>query len=124
MLDRVLRFVITGLGVIAGLLTMAEWINQVLAVLVSAEVLRMGLFGSTLATILSLLAGAFVGGLLGFLLSPLFVRYLWRINDWVVARLNKMPLNDVLAGAAGLSIGLILSNLISSSLIFFKSSSA
>ena len=32
MLDRVLRFVITGLGVIAGLLTMAEWINQVLAV--------------------------------------------------------------------------------------------
>ena len=117
MLDRVLRFVITGLGVIAGLLTMAEWINQVLAVLVSAEVLRMGLFGSTLATILSLLAGAFVGGLLGFLLSPLFVRYLWRINDWVEARLNKMPLNDVLAGAAGLSIGLILSNLISSSFL-------
>ena len=117
MLDRVLRFVITGLGVIAGLLTMAEWINQVLAVLVSAEVLRMGLFGSTLATILSLLAGAFVGGLLGFLLSPLFVRYLWRINDWVEARLNKMPLNDVLAGAAGLSIGLILSNLSSSSFL-------
>ena len=117
MLDRVLRFVITGLGVIAGLLTMAEWINQVLAVLVSAEVLRMGLFGSTLATILSLLAGAFVGGLLGFLLSPLLVRYLWRINDWVEARLNKMPLNDVLAGAAGLSIGLILSNLISSSFL-------
>ena len=117
MLDRVLRFVITGLGVIAGLLTMAEWINQVLAVLVSAEVLRMGLFGSTLATILSLLAGAFVGGLLGFLLSPLFVRYLWRINDWVEARLNKMPLNDVLAGAVGLSIGLILSNLISSSFL-------
>ena len=36
MLDRVLRFVITGLGVIAGLLTMAEWINQVLAVLAEA----------------------------------------------------------------------------------------
>lgn len=111
MLEKILRFIITAFMATAGLM-FTEWISRLLAFMVSEEFLRMGLFGSTVATILSFIGGAAIGGGIGFLIAPYCMRLLWRFSHWVEARLNKMPLNQVGAGAVGLIIGLILSNLL------------
>lgn len=117
MLDKILRFILTLLMVIAGLMT-AKWIDtsSFLASIVSNEILNMGFISSdnTIATILAYVIGGFLGGAIGFLLSPFFIKYLWKFTYWVEAKLNKMPIYDVLSGALGLAIGLIISNLIGS----------
>lgn len=116
MLDKILRFVITALSGIAGLM-LTEWISRFLTSAVNAEFLRMGVFGSTVATIMSFIFSAIVGGAIGFLIAPFFIKHLWRFTYWIEARLNKMPVYDVLAGAIGLAIGLIIANLLGSAFL-------
>lgn len=93
-----------------------------LASIVSAEFLNVGFIssGETLATILVYVIGGLAGGAIGFVLSPFFIKHLWKFTYWVESRLNKMPIYDVLAGSLGLAIGLIISNLIGSALIFLS----
>lgn len=116
MLDKILRIMITVLTAIAGLM-LTEWISRFLPPIASAEFLRMGIFGSTVATILSFVLGAIIGGAIGFLIAPFLIKYLWQFTYWVEARLNKMPIYDVVAGAIGLAIGLIISNLLGSAFL-------
>lgn len=120
MLDKIFRFVITLLTFIAGLMT-AKWIgtSSFLASIVSTEFLNVGFIssGETLATILVYVIGGLAGGAIGFVLSPFFIKHLWKFTYWVESRLNKMPIYDVLAGSLGLAIGLIISNLIGSAFV-------
>jgi len=120
LLNRILQFIITLLTVIAGLMT-AKWIstNSFIAPMVSNEFLNVGFIGSgdTVATVLLVIAGGVAGGAIGFVLSPFFIKYLWKFTYWVESRLNKMPIYDVLAGSLGLGVGLIISNLIGSAFI-------
>lgn len=116
MLDKILRFVITALTAIAGLM-LAEWLSRSLTSIANFEFLRMGVFGSTMATILSFIFSGVIGGVLGFLIAPFLIKHLWRFTYWVEARLNKMPMYDVLAGAIGLSAGLIIANLLGSAFL-------
>ncbi|SFW46161.1 MULTISPECIES: PIN/TRAM domain-containing protein [Selenomonas] len=113
MLDRVLRFFIILLLAIAGgaLLNMA---TPLLTSFISTEILKteMGIFKLSLAGFLSILFGAGAGAVLGFLLSPFFIRKLKGFAVFVEAQLNKMPTHDVVAGAIGLLIGLIIANLL------------
>jgi len=117
MLDKILRFIITLLTVIAGLMV-AKWIStsSFFASVVSNEFLSMGFISSddTITTILAYVLGGLIGGAIGFVLSPFFIKYLWKFTYWVEEKLNKMPIYDVLSGALGLAIGLIISNLIGS----------
>ncbi len=116
MLDRVLRFVITVLSAIGGLM-MTDRIIPLLTVFLSEEFLRSGVFGVTMTTILSFAVGGLVGGVLGFLVAPFFIKHLWQLTYWLEARLNKMPVYDVLAGSLGLAVGLIISNLLGSAFL-------
>lgn len=113
MLDRVLRFFITLLAAIAGgaILNIA---SPSLTFFISTEILKtdMGIFKLTLAGLLCIVLGAIVGAILGFVLSPYFTRLLKRFSLWVETQLNKMPIHDVIAGAIGLFIGLIIANLL------------
>lgn len=111
LLDKVLRFVITILTAIAGLM-LVKLINPFLTSIIGAEFLQMGLFGLTMTAILSFLIGGILGGFVGFLVAPFLIKHLWQFTYWVEARLNKMPVYDVLAGALGLAIGLIIANLL------------
>lgn len=113
MLDKVLRFVITILMAIAGLVLM-RFANPLLAYFVSADVLRMSFFEMTLANLLSILLGGVIGGGVGFVISPYLVKRLLRFSLWVEAQLSKMPIHDAIAGAVGLAIGLIIANLLGS----------
>ena len=116
MLDRVLRFAITALAAVGGLMA-TDRAMPFLASLIGPEILRVGFFGITIATIVSFLFGGLVGGAIGYLVAPFFISRIWRITCWVEARLNKMPVYDILAGALGLSVGLIISNLIGSAFL-------
>lgn len=116
-MDKILQFIITLLTVIAGLMT-AKWIStsSYFASLISNGFLSVSFInsGDTVATILLFVLGGLAGGAIGFVMSPFFIKHLWKFTYWVEARLNKMPIYDVLAGALGLAIGLIISNLIGS----------
>ena len=116
MLEKTLRFAIIFLCVIGGLMTM-DRIVVYLPAIVSAEFLSLGFFGITLATVLSFLFGGLLGGLFGILVAPFLVSKLWQFTYWIEAKLNKMPVNDVLAGSLGLAIGLIISNLLGSAFL-------
>ncbi|MBC8015160.1 MAG: PIN/TRAM domain-containing protein [Sporomusaceae bacterium] len=116
-MDKILRFVITLLITVAGLMT-AKWIStsSFFASIVSNEFLSMGFLsgGDTVTTILIYVVGGLTGGVIGFFVSPFFIKHLWKFTYWVESMLNKMPIYDVLAGSLGLAIGLIISNLIGS----------
>lgn len=113
MLDRVLRFFITLFLAIAGgaLLDLA---SPVLTMYVGTEILKMemGVVRITMGSLLCILFGAILGGIIGFLASPYFIRCLKRFSAWVELQLGKMPIHDVIAGAIGLAIGLIIANLL------------
>ena len=109
MLDRVLRFFITLFLAIAGgaLLDLA---SPVLTMYVGTEILKMemGIVRITMGSLICILLGAVLGGLIGFLASPYFIRCLKRFSAWVEQQLGKMPIHDVI----GLAIGLIIANLL------------
>ena len=113
MLDRVLRFFITLFLAIAGgaLLDLA---SPVLTMYVGTEILKMemGIVRITMGSLICILLGAVLGGLIGFLASPYFSRCLKRFSAGVEQQLGKMPIHDVIAGAIGLAIGLIIANLL------------
>lgn len=116
MIDKGLRFVIVVLSAIGGLM-ITDRIIPLLPAIISQEFLHIGFFGITMTTILSFVFGGIVGGIVGYLVAPFFIKYLWQITYWIEARLNKMPVYDVLAGSVGLAIGLIISNLLTSAFL-------
>ena len=113
LLDKVLRFFITIFLAIAGGALM-QLASPLLAFFISTEILKMdmGIFRITLANLLCILLGAVRGGIIGFFVSPFFIRKLKRFSIWVEVQLNKMPIHDVIAGAVGLAVGLIIANLL------------
>jgi len=116
LLDKVLRFVITALAAIGGLV-MTDRVIPYLATLLSEDFFNIGIFGITMTTIMSFIFGGLVGGAIGFFIAPFLIRQLWQFTYWVEAKLNKMPVYDVLAGALGLAVGLIISNLLGSAFL-------
>ena len=113
LLDKVLRFFITIFLAIAGGALM-QLASPLLAFFISTEIMKMdmGIFRITLANLLCILLGAVLGGIIGFFVSPFFIRKLKRFSIWVEVQLNKMPIHDVIAGAVGLAVGLIIANLL------------
>jgi len=116
LLDKILRFVITVLAAIGGLM-ITETVIPLVSVWEGAQFLKAGIFGITVATIISFVVGGLVGGIIGYLIAPFLLKQLWTFTYWIEARLNKMPVYDVLAGSLGLAVGLIISNLLGSAFL-------
>ena len=115
MLNRVVRFFITLTFVIVGgaLLRLA---SPILATFITLEFFQLqvdaGIFQLTLANLLCIAGGAVLGGVCGWFASAFFVRKLGNFSAFVEKNLSKMPINDVIAGAIGLAIGLIIADLL------------
>ncbi|CUH97743.1 putative PIN and TRAM-domain containing protein YacL [Propionispora sp. 2/2-37] len=116
MLNKILRFVITLLAAIGGFV-MSSRLVPLLSDFLGEALLRNTVADIAVTTIVAFLVGGFVFGVIGYLLAPFIIRYLWTVIDWVETRLNKMPVYDVLAGSIGMAIGLILSNLLGSAFL-------
>ena len=114
-LDRVLRFLITAFLAIAGG-ALFELASPLFALIISTEILKMemGIFKITLVSFVCIVIGAIIGGLIGWLISSYLIGKLKTFAVWVEQQLAKMPIHDVIAGAIGLAIGLIIANLFSS----------
>lgn len=110
-LDRILRGTITVVAGLSGLLLMNTLI-PLFSALVGAEFFRIGVFGVTMTTILSFLFGMLFFGALGFFASPYLVRQVHRLTDLSAAMLLRVPTNEILLGALGGVIGLIVANLL------------
>ncbi len=113
MLDKVLRFFIAALLAVAGAALM-QLASPALTLFIGTEILKMdmGVFRMSLAGLLCILVGAGIGAMVGSLTAPYFISTLKRFSAWVETQLNKMPIHDVIAGAVGLSLGLILATLL------------
>ena len=113
MLDKAIRFLITLTCAILGgaALNLA---SPLLFTYINPEFFQAdtGIFELTLASLVCILAGALLGGLGGWFVSPYLIRKLGKFTSFVEKQLSKMPINDVIAGAVGLAIGLIIANLL------------
>lgn len=115
MLDKAIKFFITlTCAIIGG--AAAHQASPFLISYINLEFFKIetGIFQLTLASLVFILAGALIGGLLGFFVSPYLIDKLKSFTSFVEKQLSKMPINDVIAGAIGLAIGLILANLLGS----------
>lgn len=113
MLDKVMRFFITLTFVIAGgaLLKLA---SPLLTTYITTEFFQVdtGIFRLTMINLLCIIVGAILGGIGGWLISPFFISKLRNFTSFVENNLSKMPINDVIAGAVGLAVGLIIADLL------------
>ena len=113
MLDKVMRFFITLTFVIVGgvLLKLA---SPILTNYITTEFFQVdtGIFRLTMINLLCIVVGAIAGGLSGWFVSPFFIRKLGNFTAFVEKNLSKMPINDVIAGAVGLAVGLIIADLL------------
>lgn len=73
---------------------------------------RVGVFGTTLLTIVAYIGGAIVGALLGYLISPLILGLVWKVIHFMESGLSDFSSQDLLIGTLGLLFGLIIANLI------------
>ena len=113
MLDKAIKFFITlTLAIVGG--AILRQASPFLISYINLEFFRIetGIFELTLASLVCILAGATLGGLAGFFISPFLIGKLRNFTSFVEKQLSKMPINDVIAGAIGLAIGLILANLL------------
>ena len=113
MLDRAIKFFITLTCAITGGAALRQ-ASPFLISYINLEFFKIdtGIFQLTLASLVCILFGAIIGGLAGFFVSPYLIGKLRNFTSFVEKQLNKMPINDVIAGAIGLAIGLILANLL------------
>ena len=113
MLDKVLRFFIAALLAATGAALM-QLASPSLTQFIGTEILKtdMGFLRMSLAGLLCILVGGAIGALIGMLTASYFISVLKRFSAWVETQLNKMPIHDVIAGVAGLSLGLILATLL------------
>lgn len=113
MLDRVMKFFITLTCAIVGGAAF-KLLSPLLLTYINLEFFKTdtGIFQLTLASLVCILAGAIIGGLGGSLVSPYLIGKLGKFTSFVEKQLSKMPINDVIAGASGLAIGLIIANLL------------
>ena len=112
-MDKVMKFFITLTLVIAGG-ALFKLASPLLAEFITVEFFKMdtGIFSLTLASLICIIIGAALGGIAGWLVSPFCIRKLSNFTAFVEKQLSKMPINDVVAGAVGLALGLIIANLL------------
>ena len=111
--ERILRFFIVLITAVVGATVFELAVPSVNAYF-SAPLwhTELGIFDLSLAGLLCILCGTLLGGLIGYPLAPFFTGRLRSLSIWVEGQLAKMPTRDVIAGAIGLFIGLIIARLL------------
>ena len=113
MLDKIIKFFIMLTLIIAGG-ALFKLASPQITKYISTEFFQadLGFFQLTVAGATCILVGAILGGIAGWFVSPFLIRKLGTFTAFVEKQLSKMPIHDVIAGAAGLAIGLIIADLL------------
>ncbi len=108
MIRRVLRVIIALFGVAGGVLA------GVRATRLVENLVRMDF--TLWQNLLYLALSGLAVGLLAYALAPWLISGVWKATNWLEGRLQKAPVQDILAGAFGLIVGLIIASLLGSAL--------
>ena len=113
MLDKIIRFFIVLMFIVAGA-ALLKLASPYLTIFISTEFFKeeLGFIQLNVAELTCILIGAALGGIAGWFVSPFLINKLGIFTAFVEKQLSKMPTNDVIAGAAGLAIGLIIADLL------------
>ena len=113
MLDTILKVLITLFFALAGG-ALFHLTSPDMLMYVDTEALKMniGIIALPVGNVLCIILGGIIIGLIGFFISDYLIRQLKRLTAWVENQINKVPIHDVLAGAFGLTVGLVLGNLL------------
>ena len=113
MLDKTIKFFIMLTLMIAGG-ALFNLLSPYITKYLSMEFFQtdLGFFKLTVAGATCIFVGALLGGVIGWFVSPYLIHKLGTFTAFVEKQLSKMPIHDVLAGAAGLAIGLIIADLL------------
>lgn len=79
---------------------------------IEGEAAAKGLYSITVLAVIAYVAGAFVGAIVGYILSHFILRLIWAAIHRIEFSLSGLSGQDLLAGTIGLLIGLIIANLI------------
>ncbi len=113
MLDKVIKFFIVLTLMIAGG-ALSNLASPYFTKYISTEFFQtnLGFFKLTVAGATCIFVGALIGGVIGWFISPYLINKLGTFTAFVEKQLSKMPIHDVIAGAVGLAIGLIIADLL------------
>lgn len=103
--------IIRGLLTIAGLVLGYQAMYYALRLIPIEETINMDLTYTIRIT--AYIVGAIIGGLILFLFSPKIINKGWQSTFTVEKSLERMPINEIILGAFGLIIGLVIASLIS-----------
>lgn len=106
MLNKILRWLLTIVGFIVGYT-------------ITSLVIRLDFFSGiinlkphSVSIIVSYAIGIGIIGFIFYLISPFMIKIVWKIIDLMESGLQRIPTNEIIIGASGLIIGLIIANLI------------
>lgn len=113
MLEKIWRMIILLLFAFSGLL-LGDYINPFVAIVVEPRVFELGWISIPFTTTLSFLIGFVTCGIIGYILAPFILHYIYRCSEAFLTILSNLPTNEIVIGASGLIIALILANLLGS----------
>lgn len=113
MLNKIFRWLLTAIGLIVG--------YALTGVLVKLEFLHgiINVNSNSVSLIISYIIGTLIFGLIFYIIAPFIINLVWNITGFLEGTLQKIPTNDIIIGVAGLIIGLIVANLLISSVSRF-----
>lgn len=108
MLNKVIRWLLTIVGLVVGYTAVGagmklEFIRNMTKIEPASG-----------ASITALIIGTLIFGIIFYAISPFFINLVWKITELLEAGLQKIPTNDIIVGAGGLIIGLIVAILLTS----------
>ena len=111
MLNKILRWLLTFIGLFVG--------YAVTGIIIKISFIQNIIAAHSIIIIVSYVLGVLIFGLIFFILSPYLIKMVWQLTELIENGLQKLPTNDIIIGATGLIIGLIIANLITSPFIRF-----
>ncbi|MEG0798068.1 MAG: PIN/TRAM domain-containing protein [Acidaminococcaceae bacterium] len=111
MLEKILKITIVVVFAMTGLIMM-ELMTPYFSGVFDYDLESTGVFGITLATTFSGVAGVLIFGGVGYVLSPAIIYSTMRFTEVIVLVLAKAPTSNIIIAAMGVIIGLILANLL------------
>lgn len=113
MLNKIFRWVLTIIGfgigyLIAGTCVDMQFVSKLL-----------GNNRGSVATIVFYIIGIIIFGIIFYIISPFIIKFILKLSGFIESGLQKIPTNDIIIGAAGLIIGLIVASLLTTPFVRF-----
>lgn len=110
MLSKIIRGIITLFFGAAGI-----YLNFLLLKVIELKQLSESLFGFEIKSFWTYIILFILFSVIGFFLAPVLIRLFMGLVKWLESRLTRMPISDLVGGALGGIVGLLIASLISNS---------